>query len=52
MIQITKREAEHIRKHAPHAHIKRTVSKYYVEDTATVRNALRNMNRGAVRSAC
>lgn len=52
MIQITKEQAEKIRKKRPDIAIKRTTNKYYVEDTATVRRVLAAPARKAVVHLC
>ena len=36
MIQVSKSEARLIRQHLPQAHLKRTVNRYYAEETAAV----------------
>lgn len=52
MIQISREEAKGLRKAVPEAVIKRTVNRYYVEDTRVVRNALRRMSPKAVAIRC
>lgn len=52
MIQITKTEANYLRKRLPNAPIKRTTHKYYTEDNVTVRNILRRMPVKAVALSC
>lgn len=52
MIQITRIEAEYLRKKMPSVSIKRSVHKYYVEDNAAVRNVLRKMIVKAVPVKC
>lgn len=48
MIQITKQEAEMLRKAFPDLSIKRTVSKYYIEESFRVTNFLRKMSQKGV----
>lgn len=52
MIQISKEQAEYLRKKMPSAPIKRTTNKFYTEDTMAVRNTLRRMPVKAVRVEC
>ena len=52
MIQITKTEADYLRKKIPNAPIKRTMHKYYTEDNVTIRNILRRMPVKAVALSC
>lgn len=48
MIQITKFEADALRKRFPTLPIHRTVSKYYVEDSFKVTNYLRQLTQRGV----
>lgn len=52
MIQITRKEAEYLRKKLPGVSIKRTTTKYYTEDNVAVRNVLRKMIVKAVPVQC
>lgn len=43
MVSITKSEAMAVRKRFPHLHLRRTVNKYFVEESKAVLDFLKNL---------